>query len=76
MSLKFGDKTTNICAGEENPHRHAYFVRGSRQYIECTDKKGNFWKTDKVVIVAGHIPYKEAEILYKPIWEKEFGGRG
>jgi len=70
--MSFGDKVTNVCAGEKNPNRLAYFVRKNRHNIECTDKNGAFWFTDKTVIFADWIDYKESTLLYDPIWRAEF----
>ncbi len=50
--MKFGDPIVNTCAGEKNPRKYGYFVRrvyhsgrmNPGKYIECTDKKGNFWQ--------------------------------
>ena len=52
--MKFGDRVMNTCASPENPHKYGYFVRrgytsglvNRGPYIEVTDGKGDFWKTD------------------------------
>ena len=43
-TLYFGHKITNICAGEENPFRHGFFVRykSQKHLVEITDGKGSF----------------------------------
>lgn len=83
-TMKFGDEITNVCAGEENPRRHAYFckkvtktksMRGvphTEFFIECTDKKGNFWKTDFEVIFAGHLDSETCKTLWEPIWAAHY----
>jgi len=70
--VKFGDKITNVCASENNPMLHSYYVRRSKNDIKCTDRKGNFWDVSKQVIFLGHLPYNECEKLYKPIWKKQY----
>ena len=59
MKLKFGDKIETTYAGDDNPHKFAYFVEYKRRigkvnpgvHIRATDKKGNFWETHKDVII-------------------------
>ena len=83
--LNFGDPITNICAGEGNPRRHAYFVeyemnlRKNRfgiihtdYLVKCTDRKGNFWCTDINVIYGGHLPSSECELLFRPVWRANY----
>ena len=72
-TFTFGDPVTNICAGDGNPMRHAYFVKRSGGLIEVTDKKGYFSKIGKEVIYPGHISLEEAQRLFAPIWQKKFG---
>jgi hypothetical protein len=71
--LTFGDAITNICAGEKNQHRHAYFVRRRKDTVECTDKKGNFWETFNDVIYPEHLEYGKCEELFQPVWEAQYG---
>lgn len=82
--IKPGDKITNVCAGKENQRRHAYFVKKvaktksicgvphTEWFIECTDKKGNFWKTDFQVIFSGHLNFEKCKELFEPIWEAHY----
>lgn len=85
MKLSFGDPVTNICAGEKNPQRLCYFVervtdgytnkfgiKHCTKSIRCTDKKGQFWKTNPEVIYPGHLDMEESHKLFIPIWEKTF----
>ena len=73
-ALSFGDPVTNICAGENNPHRHSYFVAFKikshrnkydiihNEYLaKCTDRKGNFWHTNIDVIISDHLDYDKCE---------------
>lgn len=69
--LKFGDPVTNICAGEMG--LHSYFVRQKNQLVECTDKKGKFWKVTMDVIYPGHLPMDEARMLFEPVWQANYG---
>ena len=84
--LQFGDPITNICAGDNNPRRHAYFVElhvserknkyciVHKEYsVKCTDSKGKFWRTNPVVIYPGHISYKQARELYSVVRAVEDG---
>lgn len=84
-TMEFGDEITNVCAGEENPRRHAYFCQkvtkntqsafglGHTQYfVKCTDKKGNFWNTDIEVIFKGHLDSEKCKELFKPIWAAHY----
>lgn len=73
-TIGFGDPITNICAGENNPHRHSYFVRYDKHFhVECTDKKGFFWNTSIEVIHPGHMDYEQAKVLFDPVWQARFG---
>lgn len=85
--FKFGDPITNVCAGPDNPRRHAFFVEmkyhlhknkygvtHTTRWARCTNGAGEFWNTDPKVIFPGHLSYEESERLYKPIWEAEHGG--
>lgn len=84
--MKFGDPVTNVCAGEGNPHRHAFFVEFKikssknrwgithKEYLaKCTDRKGTFWDTDIDAIYRGHLDTETCHKLYAPIHEAEFG---
>jgi hypothetical protein len=71
--MKFGEPVTNICAGDGNPLRHAYFVRRKGKNIECTDKKGRFWLTDAEVVYPGHLNREYCDVLWQPIWERRYG---
>jgi hypothetical protein len=73
--LKFGDEVTNICAGEQNPSRVAYFVRlkNKGSEVECTDKKGSFWLTECSVIYPGNLDKAKCAELFQPVWDAEFG---
>lgn len=79
-SLKFGDPVTNICAGEENPKRLAWFVDlevkrsknrfgiDHREYLAlCTDSKGKFWHACIEVIYPGHLNPQESRELFLPV---------
>lgn len=72
-ALSFGDPVTNICAGEDNPLRHAYFVKTKGVFVQVTDKKGRFAYFGREVIYPGHIPKDEAKRLFEPIWQARFG---
>ncbi len=85
-AMSLGDAVTNVCAGDTNPKRHAYFVelvtrsRKNRYGIthtecwaRCTDKKGKFWNTDIKVIYPGHLSYEKSCEIFRPIWEMEYG---
>ncbi len=85
-SLSFGDKVTNVCAGENNPHRLGTFVkvktysRKSRygithkqRFVVCTNGCGKFWETVPKVIFPGHLDKEESSRLFRPIWEAEYG---
>ena len=71
--IDFGDKVTNICAGDKNPHRHSYFVRLKKREAECTDKNGNFWETSIEVIYPGHLSYGTCQVLFEPVWQANYG---
>ena len=71
--MKFGDPITNVCVGDKNPHRLCYFVRRKGADIQATDKKGDFWETDKRVIFAGHLSLEKSERLFQPVWEAIYG---
>jgi hypothetical protein len=73
--IAFGDPVTNVCAGEGNPLRHAYFVRAHGDAVEVTDKAGTFADYGCEVIYPGHIPADDAAKLYEPFWQAQFGSR-
>ncbi len=79
-AMEFGQPVTNVCAGDGNPHWHAYFVAGKtnarknrfgvvhRDYlVRCTDKKGKFWDTGIEVVYPGHLSREECERIFAPI---------
>lgn len=76
QALKPGDPVTNICAGDENPHRHATFicceiVRCENKYgiamtshfAQCSDGKRT-WRTGIEVIYPGHLDMPTCEALF------------
>ncbi len=65
--LKFGEMVTNVCAGENNPHRHGYFVQNISEDVECTDGIKEFWKTGCEVVFTGHLRCSECERIFAPI---------
>jgi hypothetical protein len=71
--LAFGDPVTNVCAGEGNPLRHAYFVRVLAATVEVTDKAGTFAKFGCEVIHPGHLAASEADKLFEPFWQAQYG---
>lgn len=73
--IAFGDPVTNICAGDGNPLRHAFFVRAHGDAVEVTDKAGTFGDYGCEVIYPGHLPPDEAGRLYAPFWQAQFGSR-
>lgn len=75
-----GHPVTNICAGESNPTRLAYFVAlvvkqrrnkygilHTERWARCTDKKGKSWNVGMEVIYPGHIDYAECCKMFAPI---------
>lgn len=72
-SFSFGDPVTNICAGENSPMRHTYYVRRKDGNIEVTNKKGRFWLVLPEVIKPGHLGVAESTMLFQPIWQKRYG---
>lgn len=83
--ISFGDPVTNVCAGEGNPRKHAYFVEHvikksknrfkvqfTEHFAKCTDRKGNFWSTDIEVIFQGHLNDEKCQELFAPIWEANY----
>ena len=67
-AMEFGDPVTNICAGENNPLRLAYFVSfDGKQYAKCTDRKGKFWNTGIEVVYPKHLDFAECTRLFDPV---------
>lgn len=58
--FKFGDRVTNLSAGDANPTKHGIFVRSfvrqgrlnPGKTYEMTDGKGKFWECKPDSIVA------------------------
>lgn len=84
--LSFGDKVTNVCAGDNNPcrlssfvkvkshsRRNRYGITHTQRYVMCTDGRGKFWETTPEVIFPGHLSVEESDRLYRPIWEAKYG---
>ncbi|MDQ0068321.1 hypothetical protein J2W34_000095 [Variovorax boronicumulans] len=87
-TLSLGDPVTNVCAGENNPSLHAFFVayqvksRKNRyglvhksHWAKCTDKKGKFWDTDINVVYPGHLDAPIRSELFAPVWESLYGAK-
>ncbi len=83
-ALALGEPVTNVCAGDGNPQRYAYFVKYLKRsrknrwgiihtdhWAKCTDRKGGFWNTDIKVIYPGHLPPDTCAELFAPIWASE-----
>lgn len=70
-SMVFGDRVTNICAGDRNPMLHCYFVKNRKDTAQCTDKKGHFWDIDIKVIYPGHLDEDVRRELFEPVWQSE-----
>jgi len=83
--IEFGDPVTNVCAGENNPRRHAYFCKyfikshknkygiiHNDYHAKCTDKKGNFWNAGIETIFSGHLDSEQCKELFSPIWEAHY----
>jgi hypothetical protein len=83
--LQIGDPITNICAGDTNPHRLAYFVgitRKSRKnkygivhheiFVRCS-KNGKNWDAGIEVIYPGHLSVEESRLLFEPVWQSVYG---
>lgn len=84
-AMEFGNEITNVCAGDGNPRRHAYFcehvIKKSKNrfkteftenFVKCTDRKGNFWNTDIEVIFKGHLDAEKCKELFEPIWAAHY----
>lgn len=85
-TLSFGDKATNICAGEGNPMRHCTFVeykkksttnkwkiKHTEHLARLTDGKGHFGDYEIDVIYPGHLDSEECKKLFDPVWESQYG---
>lgn len=72
-AISFGDPITNVCAGDKNPTKRAFFVSASRGEVECTDKNGKFWDVCIEVIYPGHLPDDECDRIFAPIHEAIYG---
>jgi len=85
-NISFGQAVTNVCAGEGNPRKWAYFceykvntrknkfgISHSEHLARLTDGKGKFWETDIDVIYQGHIFDEKCRELFEPIWQAEYG---
>lgn len=87
-ALTFGDPVTNVCAGANNPLRHAWFVAYETpvrkngygvpmtdHWARCTDKCGAFWRVGIDVVHPGHLDDSAASELFQPVWQKRYGSR-
>lgn len=85
-ALTFGDPVTNVCAGENNPSLHAFFVAYEikshknryglvhrSHWAKCTDRKGKFWNADIDVVYPGHLDATTRSELFDPVWQALFG---
>lgn len=72
-ALSFGDEVTNVCAGERNPLRHAFFVKNKGEVVQVTDKKGKFANFGCEVIYPGHLSAGRSDELFAPFWQAQFG---
>ena len=75
VRIAFGQPVTNVCAGDGNPMRHAYFVKFDGTYVEVTDKDGAFSTFAVEVIYPGHLSMAKSKELYEPYWQAQFGSR-
>ena len=71
--LAFGQPVTNVCAGNDNPQKHGYFVRVIGDCVEVTDKYGKFWTVGDRVIFPGHLDYEEMKRAFAPIHAALYG---
>ena len=71
--IAFADPITNVCAGNNNPTKRAFFVSASREFVKCTNKKGKFWDTAIEVIFPGHLTDAMCDELFAPIWGAIYG---
>lgn len=79
--LRKGDLVTNVCAGEDNPIRHAKFVsyvtkrRKNKYGVEHTEHfarltgHGRTWQVCIDVVFKGHLNKEQCQELFNPIWE-------
>ena len=72
-ALTFGEPVTNVCAGELNPFRHAFFVKLRGDYVQVTDKKGRFTSFEREVIYPGHLSIEVSRQLFEPFWQAQYG---
>lgn len=72
-TISFGEPVTNVCAGEGNKWRHAFFVRCKGDVVELTDKQGGFADFGAEVIYSGHLTREESAKLFEPFWQAQFG---
>ena len=85
-ALTMGDQVTNICAGENNPMRHCFFVEYKKKskankykivhtehLARCTDKQGSFWNINIDVIYPGWLSSKKCAELWEPQWQAHYG---
>lgn len=85
-ALTFGDPVTNVCAGENNPSLHAFFVAYEAKshknryglvhrshWAKCTDRKGKFWNADIDVVHPGHLDATTRSELFEPVLRAQFG---
>ena len=82
--LRAGVPVTNICAGEKNPQRHAYFLRyeviahQNKHGIVHTDhwarcgSGGKSWRTGIEVIHFGHLDADECARLFALVWQERY----
>jgi hypothetical protein len=79
-NLGFGEPVTNICAGDESPNKHGFFVEfvtktyknkwgvsHNDYWAKITDRKGKFWNAGIEVIYPGTLTSDECLSLWKPI---------
>ena len=79
--LRKGDEVTNVCAGENNPTRHAKFVshvtkrRKNKYDVEHTEHfakltgDGRTWQVGIDVVFKGRLNNEQCQELFHPIWE-------
>lgn len=75
VRFRFGEPVTNVCAGDGNRMRHAYFVKVTGDYVEVTDKEGAFSTFGCEVMFPGHLSVEKAKELYQPFWNAQFGSQ-
>jgi len=85
LTIGSNQPVTNVCAGENNPHRHSYFQKlvikqhknkhgivFTDYYARCHLRDGKGWNTDIKVIFPGHLSIEESRKIFHPIWEAEY----